>query len=429
MISVYFENNFMTLLILSAVVMLMFANKKNRIAGSELFSAGVVLLLIITVTDTLETLCAAGDPVLDLDLARRIELRKALGAANYILRPFIILIEVLILTPSGHMLRPLLAVPVVVNSAVYATAFFGSSVAFGITPSNTFFRGPLGNTIFVTQIVYVSVLLVFSVKRFKNSDWRRSSILLLIIAQVIIAALLEYGNILTGYSNSVTALVILEYYIFLTVVYQQEMREAIIQRDLKLEKDKMLMLRNQIHPHFIYNSLSIIRSLAKHDSSKAVSCIDSFSDYLKAHICAIETDSMIFFEKELYNVKAYLDLARADTSRKIEVIYRLGVKDFMLPPLSLEPIIENAVNHGLSRDGGVITICTEETEENYIVRISDNGTARRLPDNDKPFHLGVGIENTRSRLAMHCGGSLEMDMAESGTTVTVSIPKNRGKEQ
>lgn len=419
----YFKQNFSTLLIMSATLALMFANRKNKISATDLFSVGLLLLLVITASDTLSEWCGSNSGVRPSWLHAGAKLRLYSSAVTYILRPFIILVEVFIVAPPKLRMKKLLLIPALLNTAAYSTAFFGSGLAFGYGTGGGFYRGPLGYSVYISQLFYVALLLWFSLLRFRGSDLRKSIILLLICVQVMVSALLEYSNLLSGTTNVVTALAVLEYYIYLSVIYQQEMRDAIAQRDLNLEKDKMLILRNQIHPHFIYNSLSIIRSLAKHDSVQAVSCIDSFSDYLKAHIGAIETDSLITFEKELYNIRAYLDLARADKSRKIDVFYELETTDFRIPPLSLEPLIENAVNHGLSRDGGIIRIVTEETPESYVIRVSDNGTAKHSPENDKPFHMGVGIENTRKRLAMHCNGTLDLDMTDHGTTVTVIIPK------
>ena len=428
MLGAFIFQNFATLLLITAIVVIMFVNKKYNIPATDLFFLSIALLLIIMVFDTVETLCENNDSILSLDLQGRVALRNFAAAVQFILRPFVIMIEIMIIIPSSVKLKPLSAIPAVINLVVYSTAFTGSEIAYTITPDNHFSRGPLGTTVFFVQIFYVIELMVISVRYFRNLTNGKNAIVILILTQVAITTVLEYMDLVTGFSNFITALAILEYYIYLSVIYQEDMRNTIVEKDLELEKEKMLLLRNQIHPHFIYNSLSIIRSLAKRDSQRAVSSIDSFSDYLKAHIGAIETDELIDFDKELNNIKVYLELVRADKSRKLDVIYDLKATGFMIPPLSLEPIVENAVNHGISREGGEITVCSYDTDDSYIITVSDNGTARNLPADDKPFHMGVGIENTRKRLELHCGGTLDMDMHGSGTTVTVKIPKS-GREK
>ncbi|GEM_PF-627426 len=427
MLFTYLISNYMTLLIISAVVVLIFVNKDYDIPASQMFLLSVGLLLVITVFDTVEELCLTENDILVLTLAERVKLRTIAAAIKYILRPFVIMIEVFIIIPPKNKWKPLAAIPAAANLIVYSTMFMESGIAVSISPNNTFVPGPLRMTVYYTQIFYILLLVWISAKYFKDMSRGKNVIVILVTVQTIMTSLLEYGNRAPGFVNPVTALAMLEYYIYLSVVYQQEMRNTISQKDLDLEKERMLILRNQIQPHFIYNSLSIIRSLAKRDSERAVSCIDTFSDYLKAHIGAIENDELVDFEKELGNVRVYLDLVRADKSRKLEVIYELGTVDFRIPPLSLEPIVENAVNHGIGREGGTITIHTEEAAESFVITISDNGTAKNSPTDDVPFHMGVGIENTRKRLSLLCGGTLEMDMQPCGTTVTLNIPKD-GKD-
>lgn len=423
MLGAFIFQNFATLLIITAIVVIMFVNKKYNIPATDLFFLGIALLLIIMVFDTVEDLCGNNDPTFALDVGRRVALRNISAAIEYILRPFVIMIEIMIILPSRAKLKSLSAIPAVINLIVYSTAFTESKIAYTITPDNHFSQGPLGNTVVFVQLFYVVELLFISVKYFRKLTNGKTAIVILIFTQAVITSILEAFDIIGDCTNFITALAILEYYIYLSAIYQEDMRNTIVEKDLELEKEKMLLLRNQIHPHFIYNSLSIIRSLAKRDSERAVASIDSFSVYLKAHIGAIENDELIDFEKELENVTVYLELVRADRSRKLDVIYDLKVRDFMIPPLSLEPIVENAVNHGISREGGEITVCSFEDDDSYVVTIADNGTAKNMPADNMPFHMGVGIENTRKRLELHCGGTLEMDMRDTGTTVTVKIPK------
>ena len=179
-----------------------------------------------------------------------------------------------------------------------------------------------------------------------------------------------------------------------------------------------------MHPHFIINALSIIRSLIKRDTEKAEREIDAFSDYLNVHIHAIQTDGLINFDQELSHVNAYLSLVQADRSRQIQVLYDLKVTDFQLPSLSLEPLIENAVKYGTGIDNGVITISTEETPNAVLIRVADNGTGDP-EQKQKPESTGIGIANTKQRLKMQCGGTLNANRSGDGMIVTISIPKPR----
>ena len=98
-------------------------------------------------------------------------------------------------------------------------------------------------------------------------------------------------------------------------------------------------------------------------------------------------------------VNAYLSLVQADRSRQIDIRYDIQVTDFMLPPLSLEPIIENAVKYGTGKDNGIIVISTQEAEGAVRICVSDNGTGN--PEQSKTIKsTGIGLSNTRQRLSL-----------------------------
>ena len=137
---------------------------------------------------------------------------------------------------------------------------------------------------------------------------------------------------------------------------------------------------------------------------------------------------MIPFEEELKNVRIYLSLVQIDYTDKIEIHYDLKVTDFFLPPLSLEPIIENAVNHGISREGGILTIRTYEENDRIMISVSDNGTAGNEKEPYTPFHNGIGLDNTRKRLELQCNGTLELTISDSGAVANISLPKTQESE-
>ena len=123
-------------------------------------------------------------------------------------------------------------------------------------------------------------------------------------------------------------------------------------------------------------------------------------------------------------MKAYLSLVLADTARQIDIRYDLKTTDFKLPPLTLEPLIENAVKYGTGKENGYICISTLETEEGVIlISVEDSGSD--IPPTEKSKEsTGVGINNTRLRLALQCGGSLTTEQKpDGGMTATIQIPK------
>lgn len=416
----FLTHNFITLMILISLGVTIFVNKRLAVPATGYFAAGIVTLLLITVVDTVGFHLEQGILFLS-DSSRQYQLCVVMTALQYILRPLVIMILSFIVIPNKKSL-PLYAIPAVLNAAVYIYACFGSTAAELIDAGSRWHRSVIGMTVYYTEIFYLFLLMLFSIIYFKWDELKRSVIVLMIVLQFILAAVLDGFGIIRGYTNVIFAMGMLEYYFYLSVVYQYEINEAIAQKELTITKHRLSLLRTQMHPHFIINALSIIRSLVRRDTQRAVQGIDAFSDYLKVHIRAIQTDELIDFEQELRHVNAYLSLVQADRSRQIDIRYDLQVTDFMLPPLSLEPIIENAVKYGTGKDNGVITISTQEAEGAVRIRVSDNGTGN--PEQSKTIKsTGIGLSNTRQRLSLQCGGTLETEQTDSGMFVTITIPR------
>ena len=416
----FFTHNFITLMILISLSVTIFVNKRLAVPATGYFAAGIVTLLLITVVNTVGFYLEQGEIFLS-DSNRQYPLRVAMTALQYILRPLVIMLLSFIVIPNKKSL-PLYAIPAVVNAVVYISACFGSTAAELIDVGSRWHKSVIGMTVYYTEIFYLFLLMMFSILYFKWDELKRSVIVLMIVIQFILATVLDEFGIIPGYTNVIFAMGMLEYYFYLSVVYQHEMNEAIAQKELTITKHKLSLLRTQMHPHFIINALSIIRSLVRRDTQRAVQSIDAFTDYLKVHIRAVQTDELIDFEQELRHINAYLSLVQADRSRRIDIRYDIQVTDFMLPPLSLEPIIENAVKYGTGKDNGVIVISTREADNAVRICVSDNGTGH--PEQSKTLKsTGIGLSNTRQRLALQCGGTLETEQTDSGMFVTITIPR------
>lgn len=424
----YIVSNYMTLTVLFFLAAVIFANKNVKIPASTLFNLAIFLLLGITVCDFVgETASNAIDAgtVSNITLYRGVHLAAAI--IGYILRPVIIMLEILLLLPEIKY-KLLCTLPSVVNAVIYLFAPLNPRLIFGYDENNNFIRGILGYSIFWSMFVYLVLLVFLSVKYFKKNDSRKNTILAAIIISALVTTQLEVSNRLTKQANIVTALSLLLYYFYLAVIYQQDISESLAEKELRITKDNMIILRNQIQPHFIFNSLSLIRSLTKKDKVKAVESIDRFSEYLRSHINALQSDELITFEKEMENVNAFLALVQTDYTKKVEVKYDIHTTDFLIPPLSLEPIVENAVKHGTGAEGGTVTITTCKEHDNTVIRIKDSGTYNPGENEDSGKHTGIGLENTKKRLEFQCSGSLEMKKTDSGTVVEIIIPDQERQE-
>lgn len=422
----YLQANFMALMILFSLSAVMIVNRKVRIPAAKLFPMAIILIFMISVSDHISVYAekiilekAVSDP----EFYRTIRYQTSI--LSYILRPVIIMVELFLIKPDNTNSK-LIIVPALINGIIYASAPFLNGSVFVFDYYNDHFRrGLLGYSIFVTQFLYLILLLSYSVRFFRRSNHNKFVIILVIALIAVITSLFEVNNIITGYATPITALSVFLYYTYLLTVYQQEIHDSVAQKDLRIAQDQIMILRNQIQPHFIFNTLGIIRSLAKRDSAKAVESIDKFSEYLRMNIRAIQSDLNIPFDKELENAEIYLSLAQMDVSRKFDVVYDLRDTDFSIPPLSLEPLIENAVRHGLDMYGGTITVSSFRDGGNIIISVADSGVGKNNLTEKESGRLGVGIENTRRRLELQCKGRLELDISENGSTARIIIPDDR----
>ena len=194
----------------------------------------------------------------------------------------------------------------------------------------------------------------------------------------------------------------------------------------ELEEKRIAIMLSQIQPHFIFNVLGTIRGLCRENPEEAWRGLGDFSAYLRANMNALTNTKSIPFEMELAHVEAYLRLEKMRMGEKLNVVYDIQEKEFSIPPLLLQPLVENAVKHGLfyKPDGGTVTIRSVRKDRNIIVSVHDDGIgfeeAAKKVDFERSEHLG--LENVRSRVEKMLGGSVRIDSRpEHGSTVTLEF--------
>ena len=193
---------------------------------------------------------------------------------------------------------------------------------------------------------------------------------------------------------------------------------------------------SQIKPHFLYNALNSIYVLCGKDLEKGRKAISDLSDYLRMNIGSIESKLPIAFDKEMEHVRKYLAIEQLRFPDEFTVSILTPVTDFLLPALSLQPLVENAVRYGVvpKGEGGLILITTRETSKEYVVTVMDNGPGfdtmklEALEEDESPNH--IGILNVRERLQRLSNGSLEIrSTIDYGTEAIIRIPKSSVKAE
>ena len=194
----------------------------------------------------------------------------------------------------------------------------------------------------------------------------------------------------------------------------------------ELEESRITVMLSQIQPHFLYNVLGTIRSLCRKDPEQAWSALGDFSKYLQGNMSALENRRLIHFESELRHIETYLKLEKLRLGEKLSILYDIQAWDFMLPPLTIQPLVENAVKHGIFHQpgGGEVVLRTRQEAEYIIISVEDNGIGF---DPEKPLcqneeHTHVGLTNVQNRLKKMMGGQMIIESTPGkGTKVTVRI--------
>jgi sensor histidine kinase YesM len=200
----------------------------------------------------------------------------------------------------------------------------------------------------------------------------------------------------------------------------------------ELAQSKISTMISQIQPHFMYNTLAVIKHLCDTDPQTAKETIIEFSNYLRGNLDSLSQIELIPFDKELAHTETYLKIEKKRFDDMLNINYDIKVRDFCLPALTLQPIVENAVRYGVTKkeDGGTVTISTEETDNAFIIAVTDDGvgfdTQNQQTQNGRRH---IGIENVRNRIFSMCGGTIDIQSKPGeGTKAVISIPKREVTE-
>ncbi len=279
----------------------------------------------------------------------------------------------------------------------------------------------------VVTFVVTTVLLIIYRKRLsiRDSIAFSSYIVLPVIAIVI---QLKFFGITSIY------VVITLAWLIIYVRIQTEQSKLLAQKELELANSRIDIMLSQIQPHFLYNSLNTIENLCMKDGWQAAEMVRNFSVYLRENMDSLTQKELVPFERELSHVKTYLEIEKKRFGKRLQVSYDLETIDFAVPTLTVQPIVENAVCHGVLEKpgGGTVTISTRLLQNGVKIIVSDDGVGYQAKETaeshekaqDERSH--VGLENVKSRLMAQCGGLLTVESRiGEGTVVMMTIPDVR----
>ncbi len=215
--------------------------------------------------------------------------------------------------------------------------------------------------------------------------------------------------------------------IILFISYEASYVQFLVEKEKKLSQEKLKIVNRQMKPHFIFNTLTLIRFQCLTSPKEAAETVTEFSNYLRGITDYLTEEDCISVEAELDIVKNYLRIQSKRFGDGITMEYDIQSTDFDVPPFSIQTLVENAVHHGFKSgqiDNGRIRISTKKDGNRRIVTIEDNGAGFDIKEMQKKEKNSVGITNTRNRVEIMCNGELKIESEiGKGTRATIVIPE------
>ena len=294
-----------------------------------------------------------------------------------------------------------------------------------LTPDNRLVRGPLYPLILVPLIAILLLNFAGTVRRRKRLPRKTFLSFLVAVVPITVALCLQTFS-------DVFPLIDICYVLSALVMFGFALSDQIEQdrrRQLEIANQRASIMVLQMRPHFIYNTMTSIYCLCDQDPQQAKQVVMDFTAYLRKNFTAVASTSPIPFTAELEHVRAYLAVEQTLYEDSLLVEYDTPHTRFRVPPLTLQPIVENAVKHGRDPYAGPlrISIRTRKTDSGSVITVTDNGRGYDPAGDDEPH---IALKNIQERLEIMCGGQLEIAPGEGGgTVVTLTVPDSAVQEK
>ena len=240
----------------------------------------------------------------------------------------------------------------------------------------------------------------------------------------IVCALIPVAGMIVDYHVHGLSLTYVAFVICVLMIYTS----IYLQKQHMIDAQRNAIMLSQINPHFTHNTLSAIAALCDISPPQAKALTLEFSRYLRHNLTTLSCEDTIPFVQEMNHVDCYLKIEKARFRENLNISYAIHCKDFEVPPLTIQPIVENAVRHGITKKagGGTVHIATFCIDEYYVIEVRDNGVGfdPDTPPSDGRLH--VGMENVRYRVKQMCDGDMQVkSVPGAGTRVLIIIPQKK----
>ena len=317
---------------------------------------------------------------------------------------------------SGRLFRAAFGLWIIFIGAMVVTWLMGSAVT--VMPDGQYTRGSMYSYVLLPGIAIAPLNLAGLIRRRAQLSRKIYLGFLIAILPMTVALIMQLFIDVFALLDISLVLSALSMYSF--VLSDQIERDRRYQMEIANQRASIMVL--QMRPHFIYNTMTSIYCLCDQDPQLARQVIMDFTTYLRKNFTAVASPTLIPFSSELEHTRAYLAVEQALYEDSLFVDYDTPHTWFRVPPLTLQPIVENAIKHGRDPYAGPfrISIRTRKTNSGNEICIEDNGRGFAAIDDNEPH---IAINNIRQRLEIMCGGRLTITSSNGGgTVVTLTIP-------
>ncbi|MBR1567358.1 MAG: histidine kinase [Lachnospiraceae bacterium] len=370
--------------------------------------------------------------------------KNILSAYGYSARPVFLLLFLHIVFPEEKRLIHWAVAGV--NALLYFSSPF-TKLCFEIRKSDfAALRGPLGSACFLVSGILLLELLIRTMIRYRETKRLEQLIPVSSAIFIVISVALDMGVGMRPQPISfLTCAIIASSIFYYSYLHLQFVREH--ERDF-MASQRMQLMMTQIQPHFLFNTLNTIRALYAKDTALADRTLESFSTYLRQNLESLSQSDLIPISKELEHTRLYVEIEMLRFPN-VRVEYRIEDENFRIPSLTIQPLVENAIRHGVrSRKDGLVTVSTVREGSVHRITIEDNGVgfdvkekvfgkkaSDKMTPDKKMFHkmmsdsreadegTQIGLHNVKERVELICGGTMSLQsVLGTGTTVTILIP-------
>lgn len=308
------------------------------------------------------------------------------------------------------------------------------NVIFGyyyyIDRDGVYARSSIGSFLSYLPYVYILGITGILIIRLQMSVKKKSIYMSYILVPFVISAWYTFTGLPPTFFVATFISVILIYAnIYVDLGHENvkyELENAHKETELAIQRNKQTL--SQIRPHFIFNALGSIEELCVVDAKKAESAVHYFAKYLRANMDALGETDMVLFSSELEHIRNYIWLEKMRFDDELEFIEDIQVEDFFVPTLCIQPLVENAVKHGMmGKEEGTlhVKLKTYQKGNNYVIEVSDDGCGFDVNQRKDDGRSHVGMTYAKTSIEKRLSGTIAIDSEiGKGTNVAITIPCN-----